>query len=203
MPRRWPPWRELEAMELARPRETSSIDVADDMLGLVLRPYKPHCRYLKRASVSADRGDLVSARGQFSIPESCYIASTGHFNAVEFNICYNQLAYTLMAACIEHKLVDALSHWSMADYRERQLPDFLIVSFASEFRSAMQSDKFEGVVQIERVSVRRGSIFMKTSVRFDDHRGGRSQGEVMFAIVNATASAVREEREEECAAATA
>jgi hypothetical protein len=190
-------------MELAREKAHASVDVAEDLLTAVLRPYKPHCRYLKRASVSTERPELVSARGQFSIPESCYIASTGHFNAVEFNICYNQLAYTLMAACIEHKLVDALSHWSMADYRERQLPDFLIVSFHSEFRSPMNSDRFEGVVQIERVSVRRGSVFMKTSVRFDDHRGGRSQGEVMFVILNATATAVREEREEECTAATA
>jgi (3R)-3-[(carboxylmethyl)amino]fatty acid synthase len=188
-------------MELASPRP-ASIEVADDTLGAVLRPYKPHCRYLKRASIITERPELVAARGVFSIPESCYIASTGHFNAVEFNICYNQLAYTLMAACIEHKLVGALSHWDMADYRQRQLPDFLIVSFHSEFRAAMQADRFEGVVQIERVTVRRGSIFMKTSVRFDDHRGGRAQGEVMFAILNGAAAA-SEEKEAQYTAATA
>jgi hypothetical protein len=188
-------------MELARPKDAASIEVADDLLGLVLRPYKPHCRYLKRASIAAEGEDRVTARGQFAIPESCYIASTGHFNAVEFNICYNQLAYTLMAACIEHKLVRPLAHWSMSEYKERQLPDFLIVSFGSEFRSPMQADRFEGVVTIERVSVRRGSIFMKTSVRFDDHRGGRSRGEVMFAILNGASG--REEREEQYTEATA
>lgn len=190
-------------MELARQTDTSSIEVSEDLLGAVLRPYKPHCRYLQQASVSAERSESVSARGQFSIPESCYIASTGHFNAVEFNICYNQLAYTLLAACIEHKLVHALSHWSMADYRQRQLPDFLIVNFSSEFRSPMRSDRFFGVVQIERVSIRRGTIFMKTSVRFDDDRGGRSQGEVMFAILNGAAASLRGETDEQCAAATA
>ena len=43
---------------------------------------------------------LITGKGRFSIPESCYIDSTGHFNAVEFNICYNQLAYVLFAGCI-------------------------------------------------------------------------------------------------------
>jgi hypothetical protein len=190
-------------MEIARETDISCIDVSEDLVGTVLRPYKPHCRYLQRASVSAERSDFVSARGQFSIPESCYIASTGHFNAVEFNICYNQLAYTLLAACIEHKLVQALSHWSMAEYRQRQLPDFLIVNFSSEFRSPMRSDRFEGVVQIERVSIRRGTIFMKTSVRFDDDRGGRSEGEVMFAILNGAGAVLHGERADPCAAATA
>ena len=65
----------------------------------------------------------------------------------------------------------------------------------------MQADRFEGAVTIERVSVRRGSIFMKTSVRFDDHRGVRSQGEVRFAFLNGATA--REEREEQYTEATA
>src|SRR5690348_5245638 len=99
-------------MQLTRELAASGSAVSAALLENVLAPYKPHCRYLQRAHVvsgseraglPASKGTEVSAHGDFAIPESCYIADTGHFNAVEFNICYNQLAYTLLAACVEHK----------------------------------------------------------------------------------------------------
>ena len=49
------------------------------------------------ATKGKDAG-LISAKGRFSIPDSCYIDDTGHFNAVEFNICFNQLAYVPSAS---------------------------------------------------------------------------------------------------------
>ena len=78
------------------PRAATDADAAVDpqLLARVLTPYKPHCRYLRTAAVRyATARSIAAASGTFSIPESCYIASTGHFNAVEFNICYNQLTY--------------------------------------------------------------------------------------------------------------
>ena len=69
----------------------------------VLAPYFEHTTYLKEATMirrathgSEKPRDLVAA-GEFHIGQSCYIQSTGHFNAVEFNICFNQLAYVTYA----------------------------------------------------------------------------------------------------------
>jgi hypothetical protein len=88
--------------EIIRPLPNLAMAVDSAVLAVVLAPYKLNCRYL--LSVVAEYGQkgcsLASARAEFSIPESCYIASTGHFNAVEFNICYNQLAYSLMGSRI-------------------------------------------------------------------------------------------------------
>lgn len=87
-----------------------------DLLKEVLIPYKENCRYLQHASleylpsdptssIQDERKILLLAKGRFSVSHSCYIADTGHFNAVEFNICYNQLAYYFIAACIQHQLL--------------------------------------------------------------------------------------------------
>lgn len=73
----------------------NSIDVNNDpsLLAQVLNPYKAHCKYLKSAQVTKEGdphdGGRVIGRCEFSIPQSCYIDDTGHFNSVEFNICYN------------------------------------------------------------------------------------------------------------------
>ena len=183
------------AREPGAPRELA---IPDDFLRGVLTPYKPRCRYLRRArvlvgsnapQVPTSRECALNAHGEFQIPESCYIADTGHFNAVEYNICYNQLAYTLLAACIEHQLLGALSGWSMDQYRQRQLPDFLIVDFTSEFRSPMQSARFEGYVGISRATTRRGTVFMKTISQFRDYQGGFARGHALIAVVDGAARA--------------
>jgi hypothetical protein len=160
------------------------------LLQQVLSPYKPHCRYLlssflehaQHAPAEERSGPmLVAARGEFSIPESCYIADTGHFNAVEFNICYNQLAYFLLASCVQHRL-EPLARWSLEEYRVRQLSDFLIVQFSSSFRRQMKADHFSGRVEIHKVRTRGKSLFMKTYCRFEDGKGGLAEGAPLIAV---------------------
>ena len=167
--------------------------IDEDLLKRVLQPYKQHCRYLKMAVVEREPtvGSL-RARGEFSIPESCYIADTGHFNAVEFNICYNQLTYCLLAAAIQHNLLDPLCRWDLAEFSRRQLSDFLIVQFSSSFRSPLIARSFEGTVGIKKVLTRQTTIFMKTVCTFHDLCGGKSEGEATIAILGQQACHMRE-----------
>lgn len=164
----------------------TEVSVSATMLETVLAPYKLHCRYLQGASVEKGNpsGSLMTAWGRFAIDESCYIADTGHFNAVEFNICYNQLTYCLLAESIHHQMLDVLSHWSLAEFRHSQLSNFLIVQFRSTFRKPLNARQFEGRVDIDKVTVRKGSIFMKTSCSFVDSEGATSDGEALIVILD-------------------
>lgn len=168
--------------------ETSSgeIAVGATMLNTVLAPYKLHCRYLQSASVQKDnrRGSVMTAWGKFAIAESCYIADTGHFNAVEFNICFNQLTYCLLAQSIHDQLLSALGTWNIAEFGRRQLSDFLIVQFGSTFRKPLKARGFEGRVDIGKITIRKTNIFMKTSCSFEDCEGGISEGEALIVIAN-------------------
>jgi hypothetical protein len=171
--------------EIIRPSPSVAIAVDSAVLAVVLAPYKLQCRYL--SSVVAEYGQkgysLPSARGEFSIPESCYIASTGHFNAVEFNICYNQLAYSLMGHIVQNQWLDVLAGWDLAEFGRRQLSSCLIVGFFSSFRKPLNAHLFEGKVDLEKVSLRKGTIFMKTTCSFQDSYGSTAEGGALIAIV--------------------
>src|ERR1041384_5399948 len=93
----------------------------DGLLAEVMRVYLPHCRYLKSAELAAT--PELTAIGRFEIGDSCYIDDTGHFNAVEFNICYNQLAYYLIAKTVQEGLLPAFQGWNLDDFWRLQLPN--------------------------------------------------------------------------------
>lgn len=179
--------------ELFAPYKDDAALVGRDLLDRVLTPYKPHCRYLRAAAVSYPRAasSIAVASGTFVIPESCYIASTGHFNAVEFNICYNQLAYFLLAKCIEDQSLAVLAGWTLADFSRRQLSNYLIARFASAFHKPLTATTLRGEVEIARVSVRRDAVFMKTVCRFSDASGGHADGGATIVILNSDNSAAR------------
>lgn len=160
----------------------------DPLMERVLLPYKPHCRYLQtaRVSVADPEADapLVAAQCDLKIPSSCYIDDTGHFNSVEFNICFNQMMYYVLAKSVKERLHPALAGWSMADYWAKQLPDVLIVDFRSTFKRPVDGARFHG--EIEFTELRKGTrnLYLKTHCRYRDDRGGHCEGAVDLVVVN-------------------
>lgn len=166
--------------------------VSQDDLSLmarVLRPYKPHCRYLLQAEVSPsveDAGQVV-ARCELSIPESCYIDDTGHFNSVEFNICYNQMVYYAIAKTVQHGLMPSLAGWTLDDFWRKQLPDILITRFESCFRKPVNPRRFHGEVVLSRGRYSGGAqpmLLLRTTCRFWDDEGGHCDGNITLALLN-------------------
>jgi hypothetical protein len=130
----------------------------------------------------------MSGTGRFSIPESCYIDDTGHFNAVEFNICYNQLAYVLFGKCVEAGILQKLRHEkvdviSFPDYKLHQLPSMLIVSIEGvRFFKQLRSDDFGGRFTLDRVAPVGGAWFFFTSIAFSDAEGVKAKGSIVLAF---------------------
>ncbi|TQE29281.1 hypothetical protein SipoB123_07675 [Streptomyces ipomoeae] len=165
-----------------------------ELLEKVLVPYKPNCRYLKSAELSvASEGDSEATsriRCTFEIPESCYIDDTGHFNAVEFNICYNQMVYYILAKSVKEGVTEPFDSWTMEQFWERQLPDMFIIDYLhSSFRSRMNGKKFQGELNIAGISQWEGFeegpwILIDTTCRFWEELGGKSQGKVRLAVRN-------------------
>ncbi len=163
----------------------STVDTEVDLLAKVLSCYKPHCRYLKDLTVDGHRGE-----GRFAIPESCYIDDTGHLNAVEVNICYNQLLYALIATSVRDGTPPVFDTWTMAEFWRRRLPDILISRFSSEFRKPIDARSFAGELAFDRVVARRlrpdraPFVSIDTRFRFWDTGGGESAGTARIAIVD-------------------
>ncbi|MCP9986442.1 FcoT family thioesterase [Streptomyces sudanensis] len=159
-----------------------------DLLPRVLRPYKAHCRYLRSAAVGV-RGDRVTARCELAVPESCYIDDTGHLNAVEVTIAYNQMMYYTVAKAVKEGLLEEFARWTLDDYWRHQLPDILIARFGGNFRRPIDARSFSG--EIDFLSVERRSpggrplLTAETAYRYWDASGGRCDGTVKLAFVNA------------------
>lgn len=166
-----------------------------ELLARVMQPYQSKgCVYLKEALIEvaspSAEGCGVSADCRFEIPESCYIDDTGHFNSVEFNICFNQMAYYLLAKAVKDKLVLPFSAWSMADFWQRQLGDILITDFKSAFRAHMNGRTFRGRIELMEIITWDGSdirdplLVVRSRCRYWDSHGGDCHGEVNVAITN-------------------
>lgn len=170
---------------------TTTFDTDGELLPLVLRPYREHCKYMKSVSLSAGPGPHeVTVSGEFEIGESCYIDDTGHFNAVEFNICYNQMAYYLIAKSVREGVLPVFQDWSLEDFWRLQLPNILITSFRSRFKREMRGKRFSGSVtltdtaRLEKSERWNPLIVLYTTCRFWDETGGDSHGEARIAITD-------------------
>jgi hypothetical protein len=172
---------------------TNTVD-APPLLERVLRPYKPDCRYLRTAE-QVSSGDLFQQepfvqRYEFAIDESCYIADTGHFNAVEFNICFNQMFYLAAATLVAEQVAGPFEGWTLDDFWERQLPKILITDFSSRFRRPISARSFSGelrltkAVQRDTSDTRPGMLILSTECRFWDAAGGAAEGQVRVVVLD-------------------
>lgn len=166
-------------------------EIDKELLEVFLAPYKADCQYLKRALFyypleDTSNENLGFIKGDFEIIDSCYIDDTGHFNSVEFNICYNQIFYILIAYLVKNRLLPEMGDWDLEMYKRRQLSDFLITKFSSTFRKPVNSNAFQGMLSINKCAARGGLINVKTSCAFYDENGW-SEGDVTVYIVGQSA----------------
>ena len=181
--------------------EAHQIDFS--LLERVLSPYSPAgTDYLKsmqledtcQCASSVDDAPLFVSSGAYQIPTSCYIQDTGHFNAVEFLICYNQLAYATFAHLVEGeyfnmpeftdacpKISDALEGMSIEHYFKHQLSSMLILKTETRFKSIINAKDFYGTLTIKKLKRRKDTIFIETKCVFRDDDGGYAEGNVLLA----------------------
>ena len=170
-------------MTEARPR--TEIPVAQELIDDILHVYKPHCRYLLRAVVEAGAGDdplPIVLRGDFGIAESCYIDDTGHLNAVEVNIAFNQAYYVVTAQACASGLVPELADWDLARFRRWYLEGSLIHDLHSRFKRVIDPRAFQGEIAIASAVRTRRFAVLKLTHRFWDANDGLASGTVTMAL---------------------
>ncbi len=167
-------------------------EMSPERLARVLVPYRDNCKYLKRiafeylptsAGVSPDQSEAsLTAIGEMSIAESCYIDSTGHFNAVEFQISANQLMYALGAECTRLRLVRALAALDVDGFFERQLANVLITNVTSTFRRVVNPRRFRGRLQLDRSYLIRERLFWECTITYSDDENGLADGNIVVTM---------------------
>jgi hypothetical protein len=185
----------IEAPTNAEPQ--FPIAIANEFTAEILKPYRENATYLKAAeitqvndktAITGTDQKLIIGKGRFSIPESCYIDSTGHFNAVEFNICYNQLAYVLFAGCIDAgvmgkvRAVEGAGIPTVEEFKHHQLPAMMIVALESRYFKPLNSKDFTAELSINKISAVGSAWFFFTTITFSDGEGVKAKGSVTLAF---------------------
>ncbi|MBL8756425.1 MAG: hypothetical protein JNK15_24235 [Planctomycetes bacterium] len=170
--------------------------LGDALHARVLAPYKPDCRYVTRTVLTqsgnghsprtGDPTSWVRFANECFIGDPCYIAPTGHFNAVEFNITYNQMLYLGLAEAVRRRLVPELAHWTLDDFFRAQLPDVLIGEYHARFARPMRAGPFQGYFSIVEVRPRpqRRMLLLNTHAVCTTAAGGECEARVTIALVN-------------------
>lgn len=168
-------------------KSTDAVPIAQDLLSRVLEPYAyKGCRYLIDAQYSAT-ADSVVVYGNFGIDESSYIRGTGHFNAVELVLCFNQLGYSAYAQGVVTKDISALRGWSIEDYCRNQLSSVLIKNTSSRFRKLINPQRFSARLHVHDLRIVERTwryLQLSNTIEFWDDNGGSATGEFEVAILN-------------------
>ena len=162
----------------------------------VLSVYAANARYVHHA-VLARAGNGTTPRedaeaswirvdGSCGFDAPCYIVPTGHFNAVEANITFNQLLYLGIAEIVRGGLVAELRHWTLDDFFRAQLPDVLIATYHAEFRRPMRSAQYRGWIAFTgaQAKAHRSMLLLQTRCGFGDAAGGECAVAATIALVN-------------------
>lgn len=167
--------------------------IDDMLLQRTLSPYASKgAIYLQAAHTDFKLSDTIGftfnedknyvVKGQFSISESCYIDETGHFNAVEFNICYNQLTYIALAHASSKHLLSCLQDLTLNDFYRKQLSNVYITRLESFYKRVINSENFIGVWRLKIAKKTQKMIILKTEIEFSDDGDGLAYGEVDLVI---------------------
>lgn len=175
--------------------QPQTLNVSTESLEQTLDCYLPDVRYLRGADVThvegffpfeSELGNCVAvADGDFASQPPWYIRDTGHFNALEFNICYNQLAFVLVRHCVELGLNSTLSdHLPREEFVQRMLPSLVILRYSVIFDRPMQAATFTGRLGLLKVVNKMQRLFLQTRFWVKPKCGSWcSRGDVTLAVV--------------------
>lgn len=162
----------------------------------VLQPYRPEARYVRHATLTqpgnggtpklAAPESWLRVDGSCGFAAPCYIEATGHLNAVEANITYNQLLYLTLAEAVRTQLLPELRHWTLDDFFRAQLPDVLIADYRAQFRRPMRSAAYHAWFTIVDVlpKPQRRLLLLQTRAGLHDAGLGACSIDATIALVN-------------------
>ncbi|ODS22733.1 hypothetical protein AB835_12595 [Candidatus Endobugula sertula] len=175
-------------------------EISDNIIHKILLPYrKKNALYLKKAkmiNLEEKENGILSIVGDFEINDSCYVDSTGHFNAVELIICFNQLAYVLFGYAFSHNLFkyfpikngtteakEILTLMTLDNYLDEQLSAMFILKSEQSFQAVINPNSFQCFLQVVQIFYRNKIFFIKTRSTFSDDGNGKAKSKITLAYV--------------------
>ena len=125
-------------------------DISEEIINKALVTYlAKNTRYLTAAQIS-QTDDIIKLCARFSIKESCYLSpGSGHFNAVEALMCFNQMMYVALLGGIEKKMFPFYTHITPDEFNRNRRKVYLLEFEKIKFKKQIDNNSFAGFLEIK------------------------------------------------------
>lgn len=108
-------------------------------------------RYLKHTQIYKT-DNIIKLSADFSIKESCYLfPSSGHFNAVEALMCFNQMFYVALLDCIDRKMLSFYNHITPDDFNQHRRKVYILELEKVRFKRQIDNNSFHGKLELKPI----------------------------------------------------
>ncbi|MBE6455031.1 MAG: hypothetical protein E7014_01070 [Alphaproteobacteria bacterium] len=124
--------------------------ISEEIIKKALITYSAkNTRYLTTASISQS-DNIIKLNATFSIKESCYLSpASGHFNAIEALMCFNQMVYVQLLGGINEKMFDFYQNIT-PDYFNQNRRKVYILDFEKvKFKKQIDNNLFYGILELK------------------------------------------------------
>ena len=159
--------------------------VPREIIDFMLEPYFENCRYLREANMTFPSEGRPVMNARLSIPHCCYGHGPGHFNATEFILGFNQMAYVYLANAIEEDINLGLGMRTKEEFKEKQMDGSYIVRLNEiRFRKPIHPQDFTGNLRVDRLRVQGPNTFYTMNIGFEDRNEGEARGSILISVAN-------------------
>jgi len=136
--------------EYTQTASKTAINVSEDIINRALVTYlAKNTRYVINAQISKIN-DTVNLTADFSIKESCYLSpASGHFNAVEALMCFNQMLYVALLGGINEKMFSFYEHITPDDFNRHRRKVYLLEFEKIKFKKQINNEFFHGRITLK------------------------------------------------------
>lgn len=156
--------------------------VSEDIINKALVTYiAKNTRYITHAKVSK-KDNIITLKAQFTINESCYLSpGSGHFNAVEAIMCFNQMIYVALLGGIEQKMFDFYQGITPDEFNLHRRKVYLLEFDKIKFKKQIDNHSFNGFLNIEPLHKVGDKIYIRCSFGYGNDEACNS----FYGTVNA------------------
>lgn len=105
--------------------------------------------------------EYIGLNSRLGVAKPWYCDSTGHLNAVELNLAFNQMMYITIGEAITAELITELSDYDRRIFLKKYWPDFLITKVESEFKAPLHVDAFSAALRITKIKRSRQHLWFQ------------------------------------------
>jgi hypothetical protein len=126
-----------------------SVSVSEDIINKALVTYiAKNTRYVTKAQIDK-KDDNIVLRADFSIKESCYLYPySGHFNAVESLMCFNQMLYVALLGGIKEKMFSFYDHITPDEFNLHRRKVYILEIEKNKFKKQIDNHSFQGFLEL-------------------------------------------------------